>query len=137
MKTLAKVVLAATAALALPAFAQETIGTLTVNSGTVMTSNGGEFASAGSGEGIQVGEQVMLAENSSASITFSNGAVVNYSAPGVYTINGLPAAGAGVGTGAGASTAATAGIIVGAAVLGALAVEQAGDEVAPDSPISR
>ena len=135
MKTLAKVVLAATAALALPAFAQETIGTLTVNSGTVMTSNGGEFASAGSGEGIQVGEQVMLAENSSASITFSNGAVVNYSAPGVYTINGLPAAG--VGTAAGASNAATAGIIVGAAVLGALAVEQAGDEVAPDSPVSR
>ena len=57
MKTLAKVVLAATAALALPAFAQETIGTLTVNSGTVMTSNGGEFATAGTGEAIQVGEQ--------------------------------------------------------------------------------
>ena len=135
MKTLAKVVLAATAALALPAFAQETIGTLTVNSGTVMTSNGGEFASAGSDEGIQVGEQVMLAENSSASITFSNGAVVNYSAPGVYTINGLPAAG-GVGTAAGASTAATAGIIIGAAALGGLAIEQAGDSVAPDDPIS-
>ena len=139
MKTLAKVVLAATAALALPAFAQETIGTLTVNSGTVMTSTGGEFASAGSGEAIQVGEQVMLAENSSASITFSNGAVVNYTAPGVYTISGLPAAGAGaVGTAGGASTAATVGIIVGAAALGALGVENAGEgeEVPPDQPIS-
>lgn len=141
MKTLAKVVLASTIALALPAFAQETIGTLTVNQGTVMTSNGGEFASAGSGEGIQVGEQLMLGENSSASITFSNGAVVNYTAPGVYTISGLPAAvGAGaVGTAGGASAAATAGIIAGAAALGALGVENAGEgeEVPPDQPISR
>src|SRR5690606_31771353 len=141
MTTLAKVVLAATVALALPAFAQETIGTLTVNSGTVMTSNGGEFATAGTGEAIQVGEQVMLAENSSATISFTNGAVVNYTAPGVYTISGLPAAaGAGtVGVGAGASTAATAGIIVGAAALGALGVENAGEgeEVPPDQPLSR
>ncbi|MDQ2702456.1 MAG: hypothetical protein M3Y70_06485 [Pseudomonadota bacterium] len=142
MKTLAKVVLASTIALALPAFAQETIGTLTVNSGTVMTSTGGEFASAGSGEAIQTGEQVMLGENSSASITFSNGAVVNYTAPGVYTISGLPAAGAGagaVGTAGGASTAATVGIIAGAAALGALGVENAGEgeEVPPDQPISR
>lgn len=141
MKTLAKVVLASTIALALPAFAQETIGTLTVNQGTVMTSSGGEFASAGSGEGIQVGEQIMLGENSSATITFSNGAVVNYTAPGVYTISGLPAAvGAGaVGTAGGASAAATAGIIAGAAALGALGVENAGEgeEVPPDQPVSR
>src|SRR5690606_42032368 len=117
MKTLAKVVLAATAALALPAFAQETIGTLTVNSGTVMTSNGGEFATAGTGESIQVGEQVMLAENSSASISSTNVAVLNYTAPGVYTISALPAAaGAGaVGTAGRASTAATAGSGVGGA----------------------
>src|SRR3546814_18488044 len=91
MKTLAKVVLASTIALALPAFAQETIGTLTVHSGTVMTSTGGEFASAGSGEAIQLGERVMLGENSSASITFSYGAVVNSTAPGVYKLTVLPA----------------------------------------------
>ena len=82
-----------------------------------------------------------LSINSSATISFTNGAVVNYTAPGVYTINGLPAAvGAGaVGTAGGASAAATAGIVVGAAALGALGVENAGEgeEVPPDQPISR
>ena len=139
MKTLAKVVLAATAALALPAFAQETIGTLTVNSGTVMTSNGGEFASAGSGEAIQVGEQIMVAEGASASVTFSNGVVTNFAVPGVHTISGLPVAGTGttVGTAAGSSVAATAAVIAGTAVVTTIVVEEANDDAAPDSPVSR
>lgn len=137
MKTFAKAVLAtAIAALAMPAFAQDTIGTLTVTQGTVMTSTGGEFASASSGEGIQAGERIMVSEGGSASITFTNGAVVNYSAPGVYTVQ-MPVAGTSVGSAGGASAAATAGIILGTAALGAAAVDQMGDEVAPDRPVSR
>lgn len=139
MKTLTKLALAtAVAALSLPAFAQQTIGTLTVNSGTVMTSEGGEFASASTGSSIQAGERLMVSENSSASVTFTNGTVVNYTAPGVYTIT-MPVAGVGTAgaTAGGASTAATVGIVLGAAVLGAAGVEANGDDVPPDSPVSR
>ncbi len=137
MKTLTKLALAtAVAALSLPAFAQQTIGTLTVNSGTVMTSNGGEFASASTGSSIESGERLMVSENSSASVTFTNGTVVNYTAPGVYTIT-MPVAGAPVASAGGASTAATVGIVLGAAVLGAAAVEANGDDVPPDHPVSR
>ncbi len=137
MKTLTKLALAtAVAALSLPAFAQQTIGTLTVNSGTVMTSEGGEFASASTGSSIQAGERLMVSENSSASVTFTNGAVVNYTAPGVYTIT-MPVAGGPVASAGGASTAATVGIVLGAAVLGAAAVEANGDDVPPDHPVSR
>jgi hypothetical protein len=137
MKTLAKVVLAtAVAALATPAFAQDTVGTLSVNQGTVMTSTGGEFASASSGEAIQAGERIMVGESSSASVTFTNGAVVNYTAPGVYTVQ-VPVAGTPVATSGGASSAATVGIVLGAAVLGAAAIESMGDDTPPDHPVSR
>lgn len=137
MKTLAKVVLAtAISALALPAFAQDTIGTLTVQQGTVMTSNGGEFATASSGESIQAGERIMVGEGGSASVTFTNGAVANYTAPGVYTVQ-MPVAGTPVASAGGASPAMTAGIVIGAAVLGAAAIEAMGDEVPPDHPVSR
>jgi hypothetical protein len=137
MKTLAKVVLATViSALALPAFAQDTIGTLSVQQGTVMTSTGGEFATASSGESIQAGERLMVGEGGSASVTFTNGAVTNYTVPGVYTVQ-MPVAGTPVASTGGASPAMSAGIILGAAVLGAAAIEAMGDEVPPDRPVSR
>ena len=136
MKTLAKLVLAtAVSALALPAFAQDTIGTLTVQQGTIMTSNGGEFASASTGESMQSGERLMVGEGGRASVTFTNGAVVNYTAPGVYTVQ-MPMVGASAGTTV-ANPAMTAGIVIGAAVLGAAAIEAMGDNVPPDRPVSR
>ena len=127
-----------------PAQAQDVIGTLTVNQGTVMTSTGGEFASATSGQPIQAGEQIMVSEGGSASVTFNNGVVTNLST-GVHTISGIPAAaGAGatagsVGTAGGASAAATAGVIAGTAAAVAAANEAAndGDDAAPDQPVSR
>ena len=127
---------AAITAIAAPAYAQEAIGTLTVNQGTVMTSIGGEFASASSGEAVQAGERVMVGEGGSASVTFTNGAIANYTAPGVYTVQ-MPVAGVPVASAGGASTAATVGIIAGAAVLGAAAVEANGDSVEPEQPVSR
>jgi len=103
MKTLGKVALAtALAGLMAPAIAQETIGTMQVN-GSVSTSMGGDFMPAASGESIQAGERIMVGEGSSASISFTNGAVVNYTTPGVYTVQ-MPAA---VGTTVAGSTALT------------------------------
>src|SRR5690606_25374448 len=58
MKTMLRAATAAAllgAASLAPALAQETIGTMQVN-GTVMTSTGGEFVPAASGEAIQAGE---------------------------------------------------------------------------------
>lgn len=138
MKVPARLALAVAAitTIAAPAFAQDVIGTLTVNQGTVMTSTGGEFASASSGEAIQAGERVMVGEGGSASVTFTNGAVVDYTAPGVYTVQ-MPVAGVPVASAGGASTTATAAIIAGTAVLGAAAVEANGDNVEPESPVSR
>src|SRR5690606_12794575 len=90
MKTLGKVALAtALAGLMAPAIAQETIGTMQVN-GSVSTSMGGDFIPAASGEAIQAGERIMVGEGSSASISFTNGAVVEYTTPGVYTVQ-MPA----------------------------------------------
>ena len=133
------------ASLFAPAQAQEVIGTLTVNQGTVMTSTGGEFASATTGEAIQAGEQIMVSEGGSASVTFNNGVVTNLTT-GVHTISGIPAVGAGagatagsVGTAGGASVAATAGVIAGTAAAVAAANEAAndGDNETPDQPVSR
>ena len=136
--------IAAISLIVAPAMAQEVIGTLTVNQGSVMTSTGGEFASASSGEAIQVGEQIMVAEGASASVTFSNGVVTNLTT-GVHTISGLPAAGAAgatagsVGTAGGASVAATVGVIAGteAAVAAASEAANDGDNETPDQPVSR
>jgi hypothetical protein len=136
MPTRLVLTVAAITAIAAPAYAQEAIGTLTVQQGTVMTSTGGEFASAASGEGIQAGERIMVGEGGSASVTFTNGAVVNYTAPGVYVVQ-LPVVGTPVASAGGAGTAATVGIIAGAAILGAAAVEANGDNVEPDHPVSR
>jgi hypothetical protein len=77
----------------------------------------------------------MVSEGGSATVNFPNGAVVNYTAPGVYTVT-LPAAASPV-AGTATSPAVSAGIILGAAVLGAVAIDQMGDDTPPDHPISR
>src|SRR3546814_16589845 len=75
-----------------PAMTQEVIGILTVNNGTVMTSTGGEFVSAATGEAIEAGEQIMVSEGGSASVTFSHGVVSHFPTPGVHPLRGIPAA---------------------------------------------
>ena len=126
MNTRFRIVLAAVlvAALSLlPAFAQQAVGTLQVN-GTVMTSTGGEFAAAADGQSVTEGTRLMVGENSSASITFPNGAVVNFTQPGVYTIN-MPAAGSlasGVTYNASSLIAANAAFITFAATIVAAGV---------------
>lgn len=107
----------------LPAFAQESVGTLQVN-GTVMTSTGGEFVPAADGQAVTEGSRLMVGEGSSASITFPNGAVVNFTQPGVYTIN-MPAAGtlaSGTTYSAGSLVAANTGFIIFAATIAAAGI---------------
>ena len=133
----------ALAAFALPVFAQDTIGTLMVNQGTVLASNSeGQFVTASSGQSLQAGQQITIGENSSATVTFNNGTTLSYATPGTYTVS-LPVAAAGGAAGAagatGAGTTATLGIIAGAAALGAIGTEQAGsgESVPPDHPVSK
>lgn len=139
MKTLGKLALAtALAGLMSPAFAQETIGTMSVN-GSVSTSMGGDFIPAASGESIQAGERIMVAENSSAQIAFTNGAVVNYTAPGVYSIQ-MPATAGVVSMSPGVLTPAEMGFIGFAAVIAAAGIAASvadDDEDLLGPPISR
>lgn len=130
-----------------PAFAQESIGILQVGQGTVMTSTGGEFASASDGMPLHAGDRIMISEGGNATVRFADGTVVNYTQPGVYTVE-MPtfAGGGGVGGGGGGmvgsgggSAAGSAGLILGLAGLGAAAADQMGDDnnKVPDRPVSR
>src|SRR3546814_13130381 len=52
-----------------------------------MTSSGGEFVAASSGQQVAYGTRVMLSEGSTATLTYPDGAVVNITEPGVYTVS--------------------------------------------------
>lgn len=87
MNKFAKLLTASALALAVsPAFAQEPVATLQVEAGNVMTSEGGEFQTARTGEALNVGERIMLSENSVAVVRYSNGCARRYDAPGVYPV---------------------------------------------------
>lgn len=124
--------LAAASALALavaPAFAQQPVATLQVEAGTVMTSEGGEFRTANTGEALNPGERIMLSENSVAVVRYPNGCVRRYDAPGVYPVpmSCTPMA----GRTAGQPDWAAAGIITGIAAVGAALISQMDEEPGP------
>ena len=90
MKTLLRAFAATAlvAALAFPAHAQEkSIGMLTVGKGTVMTSRGGEFNPATTGQLVNVGDRIMIGEGGMASVAYPGCTTVRFTEPGVYTIN--------------------------------------------------
>jgi hypothetical protein len=90
MKTLLRSI-AATALVAGMAFSlhaqEKSIGMLTVGQGTVMTSTGGEFNPATTGQMVNVGDRIMIAEGSTASVAYPGCTTVRFTEPGVYTIN--------------------------------------------------
>lgn len=135
-------VLLLTAMSLLPAFAQEVIGTLQVD-GTVMTSTGGDFVTAASGQAVQAGTRLMVADGGSASITFQNGAVAAFTEPGVYTVNmpvGLVSGSAASPVGSASVIAANAGFIGFAAVIAASGIASSTLDETEDlvgDPISR
>ena len=90
MKTLLRAfaVTALVAAMAYPAHAQDKEhGILTVSRGTVMTSDGGEFNPATTGQIVQVGNRIMVGEGAMASVNYPGCTSVSFTKPGVYTIN--------------------------------------------------
>lgn len=80
------VFIATSLALCAAASAQEGGVTLRVDRGTVMTSQGGEFASARSGQSVVAGERLMITEGATATLTYPKGCARQFSAPGVYVI---------------------------------------------------
>jgi len=93
----------------------EVVATLQVNKGVVMTSTGSEYISAGSGHPLVKAERVMIAQDGSATITYSNGCKRELETPGVYVVDGICTAG-------GLTAAGTTALIVaGAVTAGAIA----------------
>lgn len=117
-----------------PAMAQdEVVGTLHVVNGTVMTSNGGEFTTVTGDQSLHIGDRVMLSDEAKATFTYDNGLVLHYESPGVYTVARAPATANVASTGA--STVGTVATILGAALIGAAALDSM-DNVEPDRPVS-
>ena len=133
MTKFAAVLLAASAAFTAPAFAQDSSITLRVDSGTVMSSTGGEYASASTGKPLAVGEKLMINAGSSATAVYEGGCTVEFNEPGVFEVPGecKKAAWANSGHGNGMNAA----IIIGAGVVGAAIINsQDNVDVGPLSP---
>lgn len=100
-------VLALTAALALPSLATaapnpqatsttaQPVATLQVGGGVIMVSNqGSPFASGQSNDALYSGTRLMVSQNSSATVVYTDGCQQTYDKPGVYTISATCAPGA-------------------------------------------
>ena len=133
MNKLAASLFAASVMFSAPAFAQDSSITLRVDSGSVMASNGGEFASANTGKTLAPGEKIMINAGSSATAVFASGCTVQFNAPGVYEVPGQcqKVAWGGGGSGSG-SNGMTAAIIIGTGVVvGALLNNEDNVDVGP------
>ncbi|MGY0561507.1 hypothetical protein ACW7G2_12410 [Luteimonas sp. A277] len=124
-----------------PAHAEEVAPTLQVNSGTVMTSQGGEFVTAASGASVAPGTRIMLAENSSASVVYASGCTAAISAAGVHAVPAMCQAGsaqAAVGATAATGTQwASAGwLFLGTAAVAVALSEISGDGDPLPSPVT-
>ena len=117
MTKFAAVLLVASAAFAAPAFAQDSSITLRVDSGSVMSSTGGEYASANTGKPLAVGEKLMINAGSSATAVYEGGCTVAFKDAGVYEVPSECKKAAWINNGSG--NGMNAAIIIGAGVIGA------------------
>jgi hypothetical protein len=154
-RTMFPLVFAAMAAF--PTTAQDLTGTLRAQ-GTVMVSTGGDFVRAVDGQSVAAGMRLMVGDDGSATVEYGPDCKRSYADAGTYTI--VPARcedndrkqddesrqedarqdgaqGQGANAAGNGSLLAQLGIIVGAAVAGAVAIDQIGDQVLPDHPVSR
>lgn len=99
------------------ASAQDTAATLRVDQGTIMTSQGGEFANAQTGQALVPGSRLMVTEQSAATVTYDKGCTRTYTAPGVYVIEANCTKAGAVGTDWAGAATIVGGVAVGAAVL--------------------
>lgn len=88
MTKFTKLMIAASLALAASAGASAAEGdiTLRVDRGSIMTSQGGDFASAQSGKVLMTGERMMVTEGAAATVFYDKDCKREYTAPGVYVI---------------------------------------------------
>ena len=108
--------------------------TLRVDRGSIMTSTGGEFASAQSGKVLIEGERMMVTEGASATVFYDRDCRREYTAPGVYEIErDCKRAVAMVGTDWLSAGKIALGVGVGAAILANM--DKSGGK--PPPPISR
>lgn len=154
-----KHLLAFVALAAFPAVAQDLTGTLRAR-GTVMVSTGGDFVRAVDGQPIAAGMRLMVGDDGSATVEYGPDCKRSYNDAGTYTIvparcddndrkqddrsrqedarqdgaQGQPGQGDAAANG---SLWTQLGIIAGATVAGAIAIEQMGDTTQPDHPVSR
>ena len=59
-----------------PAFAAESVGSLSAQEGTVLVNQGEEFVTAADAQALKPGDRVMVMEGGSAAITFADGCVL-------------------------------------------------------------
>ena len=150
MKKLAFAAIALAAIFVAPAIAQETTSwdkiVLEDKAGNVMTSQGGEYQTAPIGKQLTVGERMMLGDATVAKVVYydldDNGKVLNkcvrdYTDPNTYIIDANCTA-AVAWTNGGQINGVSAGIIVGAGVIGAALLNSADKvEVGPLSSAVR
>ena len=150
MKKFAFAAIALSAIFVAPAIAQETTSwdkiVLEDKAGNVMTSQGGDYQTAPVGKQLIVGERMMLGEATVAKVVYydldDNGKVLNkcvrdYTDPNTYIIDANCTA-AVAWTNGGQINGASAGIIVGAGVIGAALLNSADKvEVGPLSSAVR
>ncbi len=114
--------------------------TLRVDRGSVMTSQGGEFATAQTGQVVMEGNRLMVAENSAATLIFSENCERQYTAPGVYTIEeDCDRVAAIVGTATGFDAAGAATVVAGSLGVAAILynMEDSDDRPPVQVPVSR
>lgn len=134
MTKFAAALIAASVAFAAPAFAQQQNDSIVIqiNAGSAMTSTGGDYMTASSGQPVVVGEKVMVNAGSAATLMYKNGCKMELRQPGVYTVPGdCKVAG---WTNDGMASGANAAIIAGAAVIGAAVLKNEKD--VPVGPLS-
>lgn len=89
---LGAIALCISAAFVLPAFAQggdkdKPVATLEVNKGVVMTSQGGEYLKGNTGQQLFSDERLMVTQDGSATVVYSDHCKRTYDTPGVYKID--------------------------------------------------
>lgn len=116
-----------------PAQPGDVAGTLSINDGTIMVSNGGAFVSARPGQPIRLGDRLMVTTDSSVAVVYPGGCAKRFDRPGVYTITADCDPNA-VFEHTGPSPATLTAISAGAVIAG---IVIASDSGSGSSPISR
>lgn len=136
MSKFAAAFIAASLAFSAPVLAQDPAIVLRVDSGTALTSTGGDFASANTGTALIVGEKVLINEQSSAVVVYEDGCEIRFDKPGVYEVPSVCTRGAWVTD---PVSHVNTWVVVGAALIGAALIGGgSGDDIVepPPPPLS-